>query len=519
MKPDLKIHSYNEKDTLNRSSVSELTQWLTSTATLQVSELEAKVKQFHYIDCTNHQRLELLDWIRPLISNTAYAVREAIDEGQLPLPVHVLNHVDGLARIYAIMADVYKSVLLSLASQVLRNSEETYQGRKEIHDDLILACYGAISFLADQLRAAYEGYRPAPESIWHEIHHIYNYARFIIDLSSNSGVNEEKMRDEFFLIEHIYKRSLLLGLCNPYHFPVDAFGELNRSLNKWAHLCTLDHDAHLAEQTCMFSVDSESDYPAAPVLSHSGELATTEQYSVLNTKDLVATLNNDINLLAQEAFDHSGKSSSGKFLQRIEMYRRLVMNWGKHPVRQDVRHDNQGMCEAVSGYRNIMKGMGSMLVTALKKTPLEKSRCCTITDASEMGYQVEMSSSSSSRFRIGDMIAVRDEKQLEQWSLAVVRWARYTRNNNIRVGIFIMGHQAERYRLQVELASDQTIDVMSVSGTSNFPSDKKILLVPTGIYRPGKVMQLMGGENHRVCSGSILMSGADFDVIDYKVIG
>ncbi|MCK5360114.1 MAG: hypothetical protein KAJ95_05775, partial [Gammaproteobacteria bacterium] len=344
-------------------------------------------------------------------------------------------------------------------------------------------------------------------------------ARFIIDVSSNSGVNEEKMRDEFFLIEHIYKRSLLLGLCNPYHFPVDAFGELNRSLNKWAHLCTLDHDAHLAEQTCMFSVDAESDYPAAPVLSHSGELATTEQYSVLNTKHLVATLNNDINLLAKEAFDHSGKTSSGKYLQRIEMYRRLIMNWGRHPVRQDVRHENKGSCESVSGYKVIMKGMGSMLVTALKKTPLEKSRCCAITDASDMGYQIEMSSSSSSRFKIGDMIAVRDGKQLEQWSLAVVRWARYTKDNNIRVGMFIMGHQAERFRLQVELASDQTIDVMSVSGTSNFPSDKKILLVPTGIYRPGKVMQLIGGEDHRICAGNILMSGADFDVIDYKVIG
>jgi hypothetical protein len=519
MKPDLKIHSYDKKDADDSGTVSELTQWLTSAATLQVSELEGKVRQFHHIECSDHQRLELLDWIRPLVTNTAEAVREAIAEGQLPLPVHVLNHVDGLARIYAVMADLYKSVVLNLAFQVLQNSDESHENRKEIHEDLILACYGAINFLAEQLRATYEGYRPAPETVWHEIHHIYNYSRFIIDASLNSEVNDEKMRDEFFLIEHIYKRSLLLGLCNPYHFPVDAFGELNRSLNKWAHLCSLDHDAHLAEQTCMFSVDAESDYPAAPVLSHSGKLATTEQYSVLNTKKLVNKLNTDINLMAKEAFDYPDKNSSGKFLQRIEMYRRLIMNWGRHPVRQDVRQEKQGSCESVSGYNEIMKSMGGMLVNALKKTPLDKQRCCAITDASEMGYQVEMTSSTSTRFRIGEMIAIRDEKKLDQWSLAVVRWARYTRSNGIRVGMFIMGHQAERYKLQVELASDQTINVMSVSGTSNFPSDKKILLMPTGIYRPGKVMQLTGSEDHRVCAGNILMSGADFDVIDYKVIG
>ncbi len=518
MKPDLKIHSYNEKDAV-KTTVPEFTQWLTTTATLQVPELEGKIKQFHNVDCTDHQRLELLDWIRPLITNTAYAVREAIAEGQLPLPEHVLRHIDGLGRIYSIMADLYKATILSQASEMLFNSEETYNNRKEIHEDLILACYGAINYLAEQLRASYEGYRPVQESIWHEIHHIYNYSRFIIDLSMHSGLGEEKMRDEFFLIEHIYKRSLLLGLCNPYHFTVDVFGELNRSLNKWAHLCTLDHDAQLAEQTCMFSVDAESDYPAAPVLSHSGEVATTERYSVLNTKELVASLNHEINLMGKEAFDYPEENASGEILRRIEMYRRLIMNWGKHPIRKDVRNDKKGYCESVAGYNEILKNMGSMLLTALKKIPLDKQRCCTIIDASEMGYQVEMSTNSTTQFKIGDMIAVRDVNQLEYWSLAVVRWARYTGTEGIRVGIFIMGHQAEKYKLQVELASDQTIDVMTVTGTSNFPSDKKILLIPTGIFRPGKVMYLTGVDNHRIVVGNLLMSGTDFDVIDYKIIG
>jgi len=290
MKPRLKVHSYNEDEALSPSTVPELTDWLTSTATLQVPELEAKVKQFHYVECTDRQRLELLDWIRPLITNTAYAVRAVIADGKLPLPDYVLSHIDGLGRIYSIMADLYKGTIMSLASRVLQNTEESREGRKALHEDLILACYGAINFLAEQLRASYEGYKPAEEGIWHEIHHIYNYSRFILDVSGNSGVDEEKMRDEFFLIEHIYKRSLLLGLCNPYHFPVDSFGELNRSLNKWAHLCDLEHDVHTAEQQCMFSIDAESDYPAVPVLSHSGDIATSDRFSVLSTKELVVAL-------------------------------------------------------------------------------------------------------------------------------------------------------------------------------------------------------------------------------------
>ena len=518
MKPRLQVHSYDETEALSPSSVPELTNWLTSTATLQVPDLEAKVKQFHYVECSDHQRLELLDWIRPLISNTAYAVRTVIAEGDLPLPNHVLAHIAGLGRIYAIMADLYKGTIMTLASRVLQNSDDSHVNRKELHEDLILACYGAINFLAEQLRASYEGYKPAPDGIWHEIHHIYNYSRFILDVSGNSAIDEEKMRDEFFLIKHIYKRSLLLGLCNPYHFPVVAFGELNRSLNKWAHLCKLEHNIHTAEQQCMFSVDAESNYPAVPVLSHSGDLATSDRYSVLSTKKLVNELKLEVDSMAREAFDDKVTVVSKKAMQRLEMYRRLILNWGKHPVRQDVRHDREGVCEVVAGYSQIMGKMGSLLVTALKKEPLIEKRCCAIIDASEMGFQIEMHADCDARFKIGDMIAIRDDNDLDKWSLAVVRWARYTANKRIRVGTFIMGRQAERYKLQVDLSSDKTIDVMSVFGASNFPSNKKILLVPAGVYRPRRIMELIGEESHRIVAGNLVMSGTNFDVIDYKLL-
>jgi len=518
MKPRLKVHSYNETEALSPSTVPELANWLTSTATLQVSELEAKIKQFHYVECSDHQRLELLDWIRPLLSNTAYAVRDAIGDGKLPLPDHVLTHIDALGRIYAIMADLYKGTIMSLASRVLQNSEDSQKNRKVLHEDLILACYGAISFLAEQLRASYEGYKPALDGTWHEIHHIYNYSRFILDINCNGSINEEKMCDEFFLIEHIYKRSLLLGLCNPYHFPVVAFGELNRALNKWAHLCKLEHNVHTAEQQCMFSVDAESDYPAVPILSHSGDLATAERFSVLTTKELVNTLKREIDLMGHEAFDGPVTDLSEKAMHRLEMYRRLIMNWGKHPVRQDIRRDREGQCEAVAGYSQIMEKMGGLLVRAIKMEPLNDQRSCTVIDASEMGCQVEMRTNSDTRFKIGDMIAIRDDRDLNQWSLAVVRWARYTASRHIRVGMFIMGQQAERFKLQVELSSDQTIDVMSIFGTSNFPREKKILLVPSGTYRPGRVMELIGGESHRIIARNLIMSGADFDVVDYRLL-
>jgi hypothetical protein len=519
MNPELKVHSYDRVEALNPVSVAELTNWLTSAAYLKTADLEEKVKQFHYVECTDHQRLELLDWIRPLITNTAYSVRSAIAGGDLPLADHIIADIDTLGRINATMADLYKATILSLASSVLKNQDSSYAIRSALHEDLVLACYGAIYFLAEQLRSAYEGYRPIPEGIWEEIHHVYNYARFIIGRSETAGVDGEKVNDEFFLIEHIYKKSLLLGLCNPYHFPVVAFGELNRTLNKWAHLCKIERNVKAPTQHCMFSIDAESDFPAAPVFSHSGELATSERYSVLNTADLIAALNQEIDMMGQLLHEQQGtREVPAKSLILIEMLRRLIMNWGKHPVRQDVRQNKDGKCETVPGYDNIMNSMGGMVTAALKKQPLEEGRCCIIRDASDKGMQVEMDPTQCKmNFRIGDMIAVRDSTRPEVWSLSVVRWARYTQGKNIRVGMFIMGEQAERYKLQLDLSSDKTVDVMSVIGTSNFPVDKKILLAPMGVYRPGRIMLLTGGDSQRIIARNLIMSGADFDVFDFNV--
>jgi hypothetical protein len=185
-----------------------------------------------------------------------------------------------------------------------------------------------------------------------------------------------------------------------------------------------------------------------------------------------------------------------------------------------VRHDQDGQCETIAGFTQIISKMGGMILAAKKKEPLDGGRCCTVRDASSMGYQIEMKTDKCHmKFRIGDMIAVRDADHPDVWSLSVVRWARYTRDKNIRVGMFIMGKHAERYRLQTGRSPDDAVDVMSVTGTSNFPVDKKVLLAPMGIYRPGEIMTLIGADSKRIVAGNLIMSGADFDVFDFKPMG
>jgi len=48
--------------------------------------------------------------------------------------------------------------------------------------------------------------------------------------------------------------------------------------------------------------------------------------------------------MAQAAFSGPVTDFTDKAMHRLEMLRRLIMNWGKHPVRQDVRQGREDVC-------------------------------------------------------------------------------------------------------------------------------------------------------------------------------
>ena len=522
MKPDLNVNSYESNGPANEPSFQSLKTWLISEPSPSLKSLNDRIRQLHYVSCTDAERLELLDWFRPLVSKSGVQLREQLQDSQLPLPEELVSGLDELAMVHSVIADVYKMVLMKQSADLMHAGGSSEEERIEQLRSLVLACYGATSHLAEQLRAAYEAYKPSPEGVWREVHHIYQFAHSIINTSDAVSGDGRTGMDEFFMIEHVYKRSLLLGLCNPFHFSFRQFRDLNRTLNSRASLCSIHFESMSAEKLNLFSIDFDSDYPAAPVLTHSGNLLQGDHYAVLDTRELVDSLNREVNMIAAETFSETSEQRRADDLVKIEMLRRLVMNWGQHPVRRDKRTDtNENIqCHIATGFDRIVAHVsrdGLLLDQTASTSAAAADLSCEIVDSSPMGYQLAFKADSTVQFRIGDMLAVRRMDDPDSWSLCIVRWARYLSSEQVGVGVFTLGSGCQRIRVRSE-SGGQSADCLKLIRSVSLPTSRNLMIAPSALYSPEVRLEMTDGHRIKIKAGNMLVSGVDFVVFDYELI-
>jgi hypothetical protein len=523
MKPDLNVQSYESESSDAHPSLQVLKAWLISATDPSLASLNKRVRQLHYLSCTDDERLDLLDRFRPMISRAGSHLRERLQDSQLPLARALVDGLDNLAKVHSIVADVYKLVLLNQSAALMhtgRSSDTEHSGQLR---DLVLACYGAINHLAEQLRAVYEAYSPPPAGVWREVHQIYQFAHTIINSNAITGIDGRTGMDEFFMIEHIYKRALLLGLCNPFHFSFRQFGDLNRTLNSRASLCVIHFETMSAEKLNLFSIDFDSDYPAAPVLTRSGQLLQGKHYAVLDTRELTDSINHEIDMIAGEAFAEPGQYPREERLQKLDMLRRLVMNWGQHPVRRDQRSDvEDGQCRVAIGFSDIVTHVsrnGELFdrMASTNRDTLEQGG--DIIDSSQMGYQLALRADSHLRFQIGEMLAVRDIDDADSWSPCIIRWARYLDSERIGIGVFILGSQCQRIRVRsADRTKGQGADCLKLTRSISLPMSRKLMIAPSSLYRPDATLQMTDGHSMMIRAGNMLLLGIDFVVFDYEYI-
>lgn len=524
MKPELHVHSYESNAPVEEPAFQSLKTWLISEENPSLNALNIHIRQLHYVSCTDAERLELLDWFRPLISKSGVRLREQLQDSQLPLPEGLVNGLDELAMVHSVVADVYKMVLMKQSAELMNSGSSTEEQRTRQLRSLVLACYGAINHLAEQLRAAYESYKPSPDGVWREVHHIYQFAHNIINTSEAVSSDGRTGMDEFFMIEHVYKRSLLLGLCNPFHFSYRQFRDLGRALNSRASLCSIHFEIMSAEKINLFSIDFDSDYPAAPVLTHTGNLLQGDHYAVLDTRELVDSLNREINMIAAEAFAETSEDRRAKDLLKVEMLRRLVMNWGQHPVRRDKRTDvkENVKCHIATGFEGIVAHVSrdGLLLDQMASTNVAGADLsCEIVDSSLMGYQLAFNADSKVQFRIGEMLAMRRVDEPDSWSLCIVRWARYLSREQVGVGVFILGSGCQRIRVRNEgRGQGQSADCLKLTRSFSLPMERKLMIAPTVMYSPDTRLEMTDGRRLRFKAGNLLMSGVDFVVFDYEFV-
>jgi len=383
---------------------------------------------------------------------------------------------------------------------------------------LLGGCYQGIANLGEYLLVEYERYARARKGVWLDIHRFYRLA-----VSADLHNNEIEPRGDqpSQTVEHVYKKVLLLGLSDPFHHPPRRPFQIYSRLDNWARLAWLT-TMPPASGRCSFTVNPEVDRPAMPT----PEKATirpqlNEQYLVTRgLVDMLKTQHRRAVKMAMKRVEHA--EGATKELESIELLRRLVVNWGLHPIRHTARTQTCKGCDMVVGIKSVCTALNGFKPLTGRKTgtsgkwvkvmkrviarpPSDFSdfawsvNTWNIEDENEQGWRLGAAANTvASRVRVGELVALRIGYD---WQIGCVRWAQNNDGNRLCLGIRkILGsaRPAFAYRLPNDEPPARNLEPALLLADRINDGYRYSLLCDKRLYRPmGSYLVQPVGEKDR----------------------
>jgi hypothetical protein len=481
-------------------------------------------------------RLLLLDELQELVINILHAVRARRIGMTLPIAnqdVKLLGAVDGLLRdlicgYNAVIEQARGSIGFMRAASKAQFTE---------------ACFGSISFQTRRLMLSYESYRPVRKGIWSQIHLVYSIARecdsetFPVEIGSSENAYESS-------IEHIYKRAILIGRSDPYHFSFRGVTRLFDSLEKWPEMVRLTHEVVVPKSNGMFLIDLNSDFPAAPYFQNSKEFADG-RFLILDTTELMERLNKELKAVMHSITSGLKGINQVQGFERMEILRHIVVSWGMHPIRKAEREDLSLDCKIVFGLTNIFSILHpdldsgeageidfdstaeiQMVVGVFQEKfgkSLDRSAFVSswkIGNESSGGYSLSHTRSSTKELRVGDILALKKGGEHE-WNICIVRWAMEGDDGRLQAGVFKIGSNAEPVSMK-PLETDKEFLRLEYTAALHIPeassfSNTDLIIAQKTVYSPHRTLYMRRSDrDHLVVAANLVVSSRSVDVFAYR---
>lgn len=333
--------------------------------------------------------------------------------------------------------------LVSVCERVIQRAPKDFEQDPQELERITQACYWEMRFLGERLRCAYCSYTHAPVGIWLQIHQLYQQGL-------KHGLTKVRIRAESKLrhLAHVYKRLLLLGICDPYQFPFRSIDSVFDALDDWAKLAHLKMGKPVHHR-CVFLINPDADRPAVPLLP---KLSLGVDSMYFDTSPLVDVLNLDLKTHADIDFTDV-KHRSGTELETQEVLKNLIVSWGVHPPREVERENRNGVCDLVTGLSSIVALLAPEPKNGEPRFNIHRS--LQLIDESKSGARVCVTVSDNTYVRVGELIAVKSE-HAGNWSIGMVRWGQTDIDNRFCIGIYKLIDNAVPLTIVVEDGGGKT---------------------------------------------------------------
>lgn len=446
-------------------------------------------------------RLRLVEMYHGPVSQVRGEVEKRVAAAAFPLPKRVGEFTERLATTELELAYAYKIVVMEYAGRGIRLQ----------HGTLASAIHRAVTCLSAAYYAAALGYKTLEQHVWQELHHLYVYA-------VSQGLEQRQLsrltissRLPVPTIENAYKSALLLGLADPGRLSPQLTIKAAAYLNRWAQLATITAADDAPKGRCRFVVDSGRDQPAIPAEVAPRKTEGTTRYA-LNTAVITRLAYTQWKQMQRGRRPARSEDDEAFYDQVLsQLLPELVRAWGIAPRRRHARRKREGEMDIRTGLEQtwllfggnaidgtdssadevvVLSGSGSQ-VRSREPVQLREPIRCGLLDESPDGCLLRADSAGEGRFRVGDIISLREVGDPERpWEVAFIRRMRMDEND----GVLLIG---------VQRLAGNTHPVLLRPGTAESPDDAREAV--------GLLQVANGGGEHAlqlVCAAGLFAQGA-----------
>lgn len=446
-------------------------------------------------------RLRLVEMYHAPVSQVREEAEKRVAAASFPLPKRIAEFTERLATTELELAYAYKIVVMDYAGQGFRLQ----------HGTLASAIYRAITSLAAAYYAAALGYKTLEQNVWQELHHLYVYAR-------SQGIENRELvklapgtRAPLPTIETAYKSALLLGLADPGRLSPQLTIKASAYLARWAQLASITSADEVTKGRCRFVVDSGRDQPAIPaeVAPHRSKDSTRYLLNTAVITRLAYTQWKQMQRGRRPARSEDDEAFYDQVLSQL--LPELVRAWGIAPRRRHARRRREGEMDVHAGLDQVwllfggndIDGAGDgdvdeIVVLSANRTQvrakdelrLRPPIRCGLVDESPDGCLLRADSAGEGRFRVGDVIGMREVGQGDHpWQLALIRRMRMDENDGVLlIGVQRLAGKPHPVLLRpssVESADDEREACGLLQVPRESTGDSRQLVCAAGLFVPG----------------------------------
>jgi hypothetical protein len=422
--------------------------------------------------------------------------------------------------------------------------EAALAGEGGVKSQAALICQRALSYIGLKMLYCYRAYRQVPARDWGALHEAYAHAERL--KVTEDGVKDPMNRDVHDSSPRIaYAHAVLMGMCSPNELGQRPLTFVAFLLERWASKLEVGRKP-VAEGEGIAPLVANLEGEACPERMDSPPAGAGVRF--LDTRSLAKSLRNRVGLLRKG--ESPAKLALGEDCVQPSCEQQLVhlfRQWcqAKPPRAADRKRAaaTSQVCNEFAAIHYYIGGKGFHQPVEQKElTQKEREQIATfgrlstkeeddysnvhgflvetwqIDDESAQGLRiVRKADTPGKRYAHGQLVAVRPA-DAKTFMLGQVRWLMAGEAGDLHAGVKLLAGVPSAVSVRptgVNVQSEKFVQAMALGAVAAI-NQPTTLVIPTGWFKPKRVIELFTDTEHNVRLLEVVERGSDFERVTYE---